>query len=122
MDPMDPLRNIPRLSDLSGHLPRLSATDRGSFSTLTSVSDIQEWTRAKEDEHRQYALALLTIHNLAAPIHCLPTEVLERIFAHCWHDRKSLRLSHVCSLWRSIILGRVAFWADAMSNCGPLVY
>ena len=117
---MDPLRNIPRFSELSGQLPRLSTTDRGSYAGLTSVSDIQEWTAAKADEYRQFTLALLAIHNIAAPIHRLPTEVLERIFAHCWHDRKSLRLSHVCGLWRSIILGRAAFWADAVTKCGPL--
>ena len=117
---MDPLRNIPRSLELSGQLLRISTTDRGSFARLTSVSDIQEWTAAKADEYRQFTLTLLAIHNLAAPTHRRPTEVLERIFAHCWHDRKSLRLSHVCGLWRSVILGRAAFWADAVTNCGPL--
>ncbi|PIL30661.1 hypothetical protein GSI_07363 [Ganoderma sinense ZZ0214-1] len=117
---MDPLHNIPRLSELSEHLLRLSTTDRASLSALTSVSDIQKWTAAKADEYRQFSLALLAIHNLAAPIHRLPTEVLERVFSYCWHDRASLRLLHVCSLWRSIILGRAAFWAEAATKCGPL--
>ncbi|KAI1791486.1 hypothetical protein LXA43DRAFT_1094386 [Ganoderma leucocontextum] len=85
-----------------------------------AVSDIQQWTTAKADEYRQFLLALLAIHNLAAPIHRLPTEVLERIFAQCWNDRKSLRLSRVCGLWRSIILGKSAFWADALVNWGFL--
>ncbi|KAI1783416.1 hypothetical protein LXA43DRAFT_335198 [Ganoderma leucocontextum] len=114
---MDPLRNITRLSELSGHLLRLPTTDRGTFATLTSVSDIQEWTRSKADEYRQFALALLALHNLAAPIHRLPTEVLERILEQCWQDWKSLRLPHVCRLWRSILLGRTAFWADAVADC-----
>ncbi|PIL30663.1 hypothetical protein GSI_07365 [Ganoderma sinense ZZ0214-1] len=117
---MDPLRNIPRLPELSKHLKRLSPTDRGSFSTLTSVSDIQAWTAAKAEEYLQFSLALLAIHNLAAPIHRLPTDVLERVFADCWHDRKSLRLSHTCGLWRSIILNKAALWADAATNWGPL--
>ncbi|KAM5542729.1 hypothetical protein V8D89_003690 [Ganoderma adspersum] len=117
---MDPLRNIPRLSELSGNLRRLSTTDRGTLSRLTSVSDIQEWTRTKADEYHQFSLALLAIHNLAAPIHRLPTEVLELVFSDSWNDRKGLHLSYVCGLWRSILLGRAAFWADAATSCGPL--
>ncbi|KAM5542730.1 hypothetical protein V8D89_003691 [Ganoderma adspersum] len=119
---MDPLRNIPHFSELSGHLLRLSTTDRGIFSRLTSVSDILEWTKTKADEYHKVSFVLLAIHNLAAaPIHRFPTEVLELVFSHCWNDRKGLRLSHVCSLWRSIILGRPALWADAVTNWGPLV-
>ncbi|KAM5542710.1 hypothetical protein V8D89_003671, partial [Ganoderma adspersum] len=114
---MDPLRNIPRLSELSGHLRCLPTTDRGTFATLASVQDIQSWTAAKADEYRQFALALLAIHNLAAPIHRLPTEVLEQILELCWQDWNSLRLPHVCRLWRSILLDRPAFWADAVADC-----
>ena len=114
---MDPLRSTPRLSELSGHLLHLPTADRGTFATLTSVPDIQAWTIAKADEYRQFALALLAIHNLAAPIHRLPTEVLERIFSHCWQRWNSLRLPHVCRLWRSILLGRAAFWANAVAKC-----
>ncbi|KAI1783412.1 hypothetical protein LXA43DRAFT_1187024 [Ganoderma leucocontextum] len=113
---MGPLHNIPRLSELSSVLLRLPITDRGTFATLTFVSHIQEWTTTKADEYRQFALALLAIHNLAAPIHRLPTEVLERILEQCWEDWKSLRLPHVCRLWRSILLGRPAFWADAVAT------
>ncbi|PIL30635.1 hypothetical protein GSI_07337 [Ganoderma sinense ZZ0214-1] len=114
---MDPLRNIPRLSELSGHLQQLLPTDRGAFSTLTTIPDIQAWAVAKADEYRQLALALLAIHNLAAPIHRLPTEVLERVFSNCWQDWNSLRLPHVCRLWRSILLDRPEFWADAVAKC-----
>ncbi|PIL30638.1 hypothetical protein GSI_07340 [Ganoderma sinense ZZ0214-1] len=114
---MDPLLNIPRLSELSGHLQQLPTTDRGAFSTLTSIPDIQAWAVAKADEYRQFALALLAIHNLAAPIHRLPTEVLERVFSNCWQDWNSLRLPHVCRLWRSILLDRPEFWADAVAKC-----
>ena len=118
---MDPLRNIPHFFELSRHLLRLPTSDRGIFSGLTSVSDIQEWTKTKVDEYRQLPHVVLAIHNLAAPIHRFSTEVLELVFSHCWNDRKGLRLSHVCSLWRSIILGRPALWADAVTNWGPLV-
>ncbi|PIL30625.1 hypothetical protein GSI_07327 [Ganoderma sinense ZZ0214-1] len=114
---MDPLLNIPRLSELSGHLQQLPTTDRGAFSTLTSIPDIQAWALAKADEYRRFSLALLAIHNLAAPIHRLPTEVLERVFSNCWQDWSSLRLPHVCRLWRSILLDRPEFWADAVAKC-----
>ena len=56
--------NSPRLPELSEHLLRIPTADRGSFYTLASPSDIQEWTRAKADEYRQFTLAVLAIHNL----------------------------------------------------------
>lgn len=114
---MDPLRNIPRLSELSGLLRHLPTTDRGTFATLTSVPDIQAWTTAKADEYRQFSLALLAIHNLAAPIHHLPTEVIEQILELYWRDWKSLGLLHVCRLRRSILLARVRFWANVVADC-----
>ncbi len=114
---MDPLRNIPRLSELSRHLLSLPTTDHGTFATLTSVQDIQSWTAVKADEYRQFALALLAIRNLTTPIHRLPTEVLERVLEQCWEDLTSLRLPHVCRLWRSILLSRAGFWVDAVSDC-----
>ncbi|KAM5542719.1 hypothetical protein V8D89_003680 [Ganoderma adspersum] len=119
MDTLDsnPLGYIPRLSELSGHILCLPTMDRGTFTMLTSVPDIQAWTIAKADEHRQIALAFLAIHNLAAPIHRLPTEVLGNILERCWDDWESLRLPHVCRLWRSILLGRATFWADAVADC-----
>ena len=114
---MDLLQNISRSSELSAHLLHLPAADRGSLAGLTSVSDIQAWTKVKADEYRQLALSLLAIHNIAAPIHRLPTEVLVQILERCWVDRKSFFLPHVCRLWRSILLDRAAFWADAVADC-----
>ncbi|KAM5530921.1 hypothetical protein V8D89_015411 [Ganoderma adspersum] len=114
---MDLLQNIPRSSELSAHLLHLPTADRGCLAGLTSVSEIQAWTKAKADEYRQLTLSLLAIHNLAAPIHRLPTEVLVQILERCWVDRKSFLLPHVCRLWRSILLDRAAFWADAVADC-----
>ena len=75
MDTLDsnPLGNIPRLEELSSHLLYLPTIDRGTFNMLTSVRDIQAWTVAKADDHRQIALTFLAIHNLAAPIHRFST-------------------------------------------------
>ena len=119
MDTLDsnPLGNIPRLEELSSHLLYLPTIDRGTFNMLTSVRDIQAWTVAKADDHRQIALTFLAIHNLAAPIHRLPTEVLGYILERCWDDWESLHLLHVCCLWRSILLGSATFWADAVADC-----
>ena len=113
----DLLCNLLRLPDLSAHLLRLPNSDRGSFSALSSVQDIQAWTTIKADQYYQFALTLRAIHNVVAPIHRLPTEVLERILEQCWENRGSLRLPRVCRLWRSILLGRAAFWADAVADC-----
>ncbi|RPD55705.1 hypothetical protein L226DRAFT_516291, partial [Lentinus tigrinus ALCF2SS1-7] len=95
--------------DFASMLPR---ADRASLAGLTTA-EIRSWTAARADEYRSFALALLTICNTVAPIHCLPNEVLSRVIAHSWHDRNSLRLAHVCRRWRSVVLATPEFWVNA---------
>ena len=93
----------------------LPSGDLASLAGLTRAADIQAWTRAKADEYRKFALVLLSVHNQVAPIHHLPTEILELILGN-WIDHSSLRLLHVCQRWRSILLDRPTFWADAIAS------
>ncbi|KAM5542717.1 hypothetical protein V8D89_003678 [Ganoderma adspersum] len=116
-NPLPNLNITPQLSGLSEHLLRLPTADRGSFSTLASISDIQECATAKANKYHQFTLAVLAIHNLVAPIHRLPTKVLDLILEQCWDDWNSLRLPHVCHLGRSILLDSAMFWADTVASC-----
>ncbi|RPD55699.1 hypothetical protein L227DRAFT_478105, partial [Lentinus tigrinus ALCF2SS1-6] len=93
----------------------LPAADRRCLSGLVG-SEIRSWTLARAEEYRKLALALLAIHNLAAPIHCLPNELLSLIFAHAWHNWKSYSLAHVCRHWRRVLLATPEFWVDAIGG------
>ena len=53
---------------------------------------------------------------VSAAMDGLPPEILSRIFIEAWHDRRSLRLTHVCRLWRSLLLDTSEFWAVAIAG------
>ena len=107
---MDAAHRLPFAHALSKPLSLLSAADRTRLGGL-SLSGMRSWSAAKADEYHTYALALRAIHNILAPIHRLPPEILSRIFVEAWKDRKSLRLTHVCRLWYSLLLDTSQFWA-----------
>lgn len=109
----------------------LSVDDRTSLSGLTD-SEVQAWTVARAVEYRQFALALLSVHNSVALINRrLPNEILSHVFAYSWRDRKSVRLAHVCRRWRQVLLATPEFWVDAVAaevfygdghHCDPPAY
>ncbi|TBU37782.1 hypothetical protein BD309DRAFT_904617 [Dichomitus squalens] len=90
----------------------LPAADLADLAGL-SASAVRERTLAKAEEHRRFALALLSIHNAVSPVHRLPFELLSAIFRAAWKDRSSLRMTHVCRRWRSTALQTPELWADA---------
>ncbi len=106
---------LPFANALSMALSSLPAADRASLSEL-SISDMRAWTVAKADEYHRYTLALHSVQNTLAPVHRLPPEILSRIFVEAWEDRKSLRLTHVCRIWRSLLLDTSRFWAVAIAG------
>ena len=71
---------------------------------------------SKAEAVRQIIQAFLSIHNDAAPIHRLPTELLSDIFTWCYHDSRSIRISHVCRRWRDVLLNTSAFWVDMLAG------
>ncbi|PIL33075.1 hypothetical protein GSI_04524 [Ganoderma sinense ZZ0214-1] len=100
---------------LSTALSLVPPADRTELSGF-SIADIRAWSVAKIDEHRRYILAFTTIQNILAPVHRLPPEILSSIFVAAWQDRRSLRLAHVCRLWRSLLLDTSQFWAVAIAG------
>ncbi|KAM5542081.1 hypothetical protein V8D89_004391 [Ganoderma adspersum] len=106
---------LPFTNALSTALSCLPAADRTGMSGL-SISDLQKWSTAKANNCNQRPLAILAIQNILAPIHCLPPELLSRIFIEAWHDQRSLRLTHVCHLWCSLLLDTSEFWAVAIAG------
>ncbi len=108
-------RPLPFANALPTALSLLPAADRASLSEL-SISDMRAWSAAKSGEHYGYIIVFNTIQNVLAPVHRLPPEILSRIFVEAWKDRKSLRLTHVCRIWRSLLLGTSQFWAVAMAG------
>ena len=93
----------------------LPIADRAAFSGR-SPSEIRDWSISQADKYRKIMLAHLSIHNAFVPIHTLPNEVLSMILAYCWHDRKSLYVTHVCRRWRAVALKTPDLWADAASQ------
>ena len=91
----------------------LPIADRASLVGL-SDDNVRGQCVAKANEYRRFALAQLSIYNSIAPIHRLPPEILSKIFEGCWTGRKSLRISHVCRQWRSVLLGTTGFWVKAV--------
>ncbi|PIL33189.1 hypothetical protein GSI_04639 [Ganoderma sinense ZZ0214-1] len=59
---------------------------------------------------------LLVSDDAIPPIHVLPAEILADIFEECWTGRNSLRISHVCRSWRSVLLDTKRFWVDAVKG------
>ena len=106
---------LPFANDLSVALSSLPAADRASLAGL-SVPSVRSWIAAKADEYHRYTLALHSMHNTLIHVHRLPVEMLFRIFIEAWQDRKSLRLTHVCRLWRSLLLDMPQFWALAIAG------
>ncbi|KAI1791613.1 hypothetical protein LXA43DRAFT_1181743 [Ganoderma leucocontextum] len=109
------MHGLPFANALSTALSSLPATDRRSLSGL-SIPGMCAWSAAKADEYHRYTLALRAIQNILAPIHRLPPEILSRIFVEAWQDRKSLRLTHICRIWRSLLLYTSQFWAVAIAG------
>ncbi|KAH9915256.1 uncharacterized protein BXZ73DRAFT_106229 [Epithele typhae] len=96
----------------------IPAADRTSLSGLSDAA-IREWVVAKAEEYRKIALSLLSLHNSIAPIHrALPTELLSEVLSHCWDDMRSVRLMHVCRLWRATALKTPRLWAEAVAAPG----
>ncbi|KAI1785625.1 hypothetical protein LXA43DRAFT_120846 [Ganoderma leucocontextum] len=92
------------------------ATDRASLYGL-SKDEIQAWALRKSEEYRLLSYTMLSLHNAAAPIHTLPTEVLMKIFGQTWDRRdarRSLVLPSVCRRWRTVYLSTPEFWAEAV--------
>ncbi|KAM5542083.1 hypothetical protein V8D89_004393 [Ganoderma adspersum] len=106
---------LPFANAIPSVLSTLPAADRKDLSEL-SISDVRAWSIAKADEHHRCALAFNTIQNILAPIHRLPPEILSKVFVEAWHDRRSLRLTHVCRLWRTLLLDTSEFWAVAIAG------
>lgn len=79
--------------------------------------DIQQWALVRVQLYEDYARAMRSVCNAAAPINqCLPPEVLMRVFS-CISPKGmgDIRLMHVCRSWRAI-LGRTSeFWVDMLS-------
>ncbi|KAH9925005.1 uncharacterized protein BXZ73DRAFT_79130 [Epithele typhae] len=99
----------------AGSIP---AADRASLSGL-SDADIRKWIVAKAEEYRKIALSLLSLHNSIAPIHrAFPTELLSEVLSYCWDDMRSVRLMHVCRLWRAAALKTPRLWAEAAAAPG----
>lgn len=81
-----------------------------------SPSAFREKALSLARKHQNIALAYLSIHNAAAPIFALPTEILSMILALCWTTRASLRVAHVCRRWRAVALKTPDLWADAVGS------
>ncbi|KAI1785611.1 hypothetical protein LXA43DRAFT_928495 [Ganoderma leucocontextum] len=93
----------------------MPATDRASVDGL-SKDKIQAWALRKSEEYH-LSYTMLSLHNAAAPIHTLPTEVLMKVFGQTWHPNyalRSLALPSVCRRWRTVYLSTPEFWADAI--------
>ncbi|EJF58003.1 hypothetical protein DICSQDRAFT_173370 [Dichomitus squalens LYAD-421 SS1] len=89
--------------------------DRASLARLSS-DEIRAWTLRKSDEYRLLSYTMLSLHNAAAPIHTLHTELLVKIFGQTWKDWRSVHLTSVCRRWRSVYLSTPQFWAAAVSG------
>ncbi|PIL29349.1 hypothetical protein GSI_09400 [Ganoderma sinense ZZ0214-1] len=76
--------------------------------------------RSKIEDITNFIHLLSTIHNTAAPIHAkLPPELLIRIFALVSPNRRDhIKLTHVCRLWRQLILKTPEFWEDMILASG----
>ncbi|KAM5542100.1 hypothetical protein V8D89_004410 [Ganoderma adspersum] len=112
---MMPAYGLPFANALSTILPLLPNADRTNLHEL-SLSDMRSWSAAKADEYHRYTIAFNAIQNILAPIHRLPPEILSRIFVEAWQDRRSLRFTHVCRLWRTLLLETSEFWAVAIAG------
>ena len=93
----------------------LSVTDLLSLRGR-SPSQVRDWAAAQADKHQRIGLAHRSLYNAVAPIHTLPPEILSMILAHCWKNRRSLRVAHVCRRWRAAALKTPEFWAHAAAG------
>ena len=94
----------------------ISQEDNTALANL-SLPELQRRTREEIDRHRDYMLALSTIHNAAAPIHTLlPPEILINIFAVLpIEDLRDVRIMLVCRRWRDLLLRTPEFWANLLT-------
>ena len=108
----------PRLADTLPFPEFASSVPTHDRASLVGISrhEVQAWTMKKSEEYRTLSYTMLSLHNAAAPIHILPTEVLVKIFSQTWQDRRSVCLTSVCHRWRSIYLSTPQFWAAAVSK------
>ncbi|EJF58025.1 hypothetical protein DICSQDRAFT_173394 [Dichomitus squalens LYAD-421 SS1] len=88
--------------------------DPASLAGLSS-DEIRPSTQTISEEPRLHYYTILYLHNAAAPIHTLPTELLVKIFGQTWQDRRSVHLTSVCRRWRSVYLSTPQIWAAAVS-------
>ncbi|KAM5542093.1 hypothetical protein V8D89_004403 [Ganoderma adspersum] len=109
------MHGLPFSNELSVASSSLPAVDRTSFVGL-GVPAMRALIAAKSDEYHRYTLALHSMQNVLAPIHRLPAEILSRILVDSWQDRKSLHLTHVCRIWRSLLLDTSQFWTVAIAG------
>ncbi|TBU53933.1 hypothetical protein BD310DRAFT_951751 [Dichomitus squalens] len=89
--------------------------DPASLAGLSN-DEIRPSTQTILEEHRLHYYTILYLHNAAAPIHTLPTELLVKIFGQTWQDRRSVHLTSVCRRWRSVYLSTPQFWAAGMAG------
>ncbi|TBU29283.1 hypothetical protein BD311DRAFT_777645 [Dichomitus squalens] len=94
--------------------PSVPEPDPASLAGLSS-DEIRPSTQTISEEHRLHYYTILSLHNAAAPIHTLPTELLVKIFGQTWQDRRSVHLTSVCRRWRSVYLSTPQFRAAAVS-------
>ncbi|RDX47427.1 hypothetical protein OH76DRAFT_1557823 [Lentinus brumalis] len=106
-------KDHPSFPELASILPD---ADRTMILSGLSDTEMRSWTMAKIEEYRHCLRALVAIHNLVAPVHRLPDELLSHIFTYAWHERQSLRLGHICRRWRRVLLDTPKFWVDAVQG------
>nr|GAT51431.1 predicted protein [Mycena chlorophos] len=83
-------------------------------------------TREKEQQlsarDKELMRRIATLEGIVSSVRCIPPEILSHIFllatpsndtnttAHCSNGPSLLRLSHICSRWRSIAHGTPKLW------------
>ncbi|PIL33005.1 hypothetical protein GSI_04454 [Ganoderma sinense ZZ0214-1] len=101
----------------------LDKHDVAALNELSDASEVRAWTHRKVAKYKKYITALLAIHNSIAPIHKLPTEILQKIFSYV--PSKSLlqpwcsaswvvSLQSVCRRWRSVLLATPEYWLQGL--------
>ncbi|CDO68393.1 hypothetical protein BN946_scf184815.g40 [Trametes cinnabarina] len=93
----------------------LSDLDRAALRDV-SWPQVQSWALEKIREHLGDIRALKTIHNDASLVHCLPNELLSKIFTMACSDRTAIRFCHVCRRWRSLALATPPYWANLVDD------
>ena len=98
-----------------GYANSLPPSDLDTLRAL-SPQDLRTWAVAQAEIHRNHALALLSIHNVIAPIHRLPNEMLSEIFSWAGQPPRGIYVAHVCRRWRAILWKTPAFWENILEG------